>query len=96
MLTYADVCRRMLTYATQVASAKQRLEEGLPPTEDAGTQFTCFTGTKVQILKQRLEEGLPPTEDAGPQSACFTGTKVQILTQKMQSLLALLVQKYKY
>ena len=32
----------------------------------AGTQFTCFTGTKVQIPEE------------GTQFTCFTGTKVQI------------------
>jgi hypothetical protein len=26
-----------------------------PPVEGAGTQFTCFTSTKVQILTQRAE-----------------------------------------
>ena len=42
---------------------------------DTGTQFTCFTGTKVQL----------PTQKAmlGAQFVCFTGTKVQILTQKL-------------
>jgi hypothetical protein len=37
-----------------------------------GTQFTCFTGTKLLILTQ-------PT-----QFTCFTGTKLQILTQLRQ------------
>ncbi len=34
----------------------------------AGTQFTCFTRTKVQIL-------------TGPQFTCFTSTRVQTLTR---------------
>ena len=40
-----------------------------------GTQFTCFTGTKIQILTQSGRQ-------QGTQFTCFTGTKVQILTQK--------------
>ena len=57
-------------------------------------QFSCCTSTKVQILAQ---------------FACFTSTKVQRLTRKLagdeveprthapnKTLLALLVQKYKY
>jgi hypothetical protein len=53
----------------------------------AGSQFTCFTGTKVQILTQlphtcrRCRASswrLPPA--TGTQFTCFTGTKVQILT----------------
>jgi hypothetical protein len=42
---------------------------------DPGTQFTCFTGTKVQLLTQKAL--------LGAQFVCFTGTKVQILTQKL-------------
>ena len=53
-----------------------------------GTQFTCFTSTKVQILTQLARDrthflisspshgGAPPT--LGTQFTCFTGTKVQI------------------
>ncbi len=41
-----------------------------------GTQFTCFTGTKVQILTP--------------------GQKPGATLKKVLSLLALLVQKYKY
>ena len=44
-----------------------------------GTQFTCFTSTKVQILT--LEELRARQADARlPQFTCFTGTKVPILT----------------
>ncbi len=43
----------------------------------AGTQFTCFTSTKVQILTQKLGQGL----EAG-----FTSTKVQILTRETWQL----------
>ena len=67
----------------------------------AGAQFTCFTGTKLQILTLRthfyinsnsnMYEGRPClvfTLDDG-KVAVFSGTPVL-------SLLALLVQKYKY
>ncbi len=83
-----------------------------------GPQFTCFTGTKVQILALRELVEMSKRSGGGPQFTCFTGTKVRILTQllaqlsrrscwsyihthcasrrKVLSLLALLVQKYKY
>ena len=67
--------------------------------EPIGTQFTCFTSTKVQTLPQ-----LPMTsvwlidpasnmliavpggaEGPGTQFTCFTGTNVQILTQLRQA-----------
>ncbi len=56
----------------------------------SGTQFTCFTGTKVQILiqkeltgsSQRGRQGTRRHCQTGTQFTCFTGTKVQILTQK--------------
>jgi hypothetical protein len=55
------------------------------PQEILGTQFTCFTGTKVQILthaKSTSTDAAHPQEILGTQFTCFTGTKVQILTQK--------------
>jgi hypothetical protein len=61
----------------------------------AGSQFTCFTSTKVQILTPEAlcvavtfgarvcgKETLPP----GTQFTCFTSTKVQILTARLSSL----------
>ena len=49
-----------------------------------GTQFTCFTATKVQILCTYGHCLTPtrrsPTTTLPPQFACFTGTKVQIFT----------------
>jgi hypothetical protein len=72
----------------------------------AGTQFTCFTGTKVQILTplRRLliaricaagaRRGR--VHRAGTQFTSFTGTKVQILTQLRQHpLLAKVPSEYK-
>jgi hypothetical protein len=48
------------------------------------SEFTCFTGTKVQMLTQKallyFACGAPPPNFA--EFTCFTGTKVQILTQK--------------
>jgi hypothetical protein len=50
-----------------------------------GTQFTRFTGTKVQIMTQKtLIARVPPV-------VLFKSHDAQVL-----SLLALLVQKYKY
>ncbi len=51
----------------------------------AGTQFTCFTGTKVQILQGNSAVALSvaagvSVKPAGTQFTCFTGTKVQLLT----------------
>ena len=51
-----------------------------------GTQFTCFTGTKVQILTQlRTECFFARRARAGAYNSAntdsFTGTKVQILTE---------------
>jgi hypothetical protein len=47
----------------------------------AGTQFTCFTSSKVQILTQKtlLAAQTPRTPT---QFTCFTSTKVQVLTRK--------------
>ena len=51
------------------------------------SQFTGFTGTKVQILTQKAALVVPDDALAGStrrlsgiQFTCFTGTKVQILT----------------
>jgi hypothetical protein len=53
----------------------------------AGTQFTCFTGTKVQILTQKavvalaagagigVARSLDDYHHIGTQFTCFTGTK---------------------
>jgi hypothetical protein len=49
-----------------------------------GTQFTCFTGTKVQILKNRwgsLAATVSARKGEGTQFTCFTGAKVKILTR---------------
>jgi hypothetical protein len=58
----------------------------------AGTQFTCFTRTKVQILSDQgismmLDDVKDDAEDdaaAGTQITCFTSTKEQILTQMIR------------
>jgi uncharacterized protein YcbX len=56
--------------------------------EGAGSQFSCFIGTKVQILSQKALQGLAKSEKKRD-FTCFTGTKVQILTQRaLQGLLA--------
>ncbi len=79
----------MLTYAGSRGDRK-----AAAPADDAGacgisvrvvqgTQFTCITGTKVQILLQHLQ-----TMQELVESVC--------VSFKVLSLLALLVQKYKY
>jgi len=53
------------------------------------TQFTCFTGTKVQILTLRacrrqgsaIRSARGALFDTGTKFTCFTGTKIQILTR---------------
>jgi hypothetical protein len=47
------------------------------------TQFTCFTGTKVQILTPEAPARVEQVPL--PQFTCFTGTKVQILTLRVWS-----------
>jgi hypothetical protein len=47
--------------------------------DGAGTQFTCFTRTKVRILTERSMWIAAGTEFTG-----FTGTKVQILALQAQ------------
>jgi hypothetical protein len=49
-----------------------------------GTQFTCFTGTKVLILRQKA---LPVLHHA-------EATRQKAALGALRSLLALLVQKY--
>ena len=56
-----------------------------------GTQFTCFTGTKVQILTPNARLSSPETE-AEEDKSWFT----RVEEHQVLSLLALLVQKYKY
>ena len=52
----------------------------------AGTQFTCFTGKKVQILthegclRHTRASQLQQQLQASSEFTCLTGTKVQILT----------------
>jgi hypothetical protein len=82
MLTYADGQVYMsplnVTRALAGRSGVFTLKAfALSADASKGTQFTCFTGTKVQILTQRREQRSHFT--------CFTGTKVQILTQKALS-----------
>jgi hypothetical protein len=58
MLTYADVCSRMLTYADVCSELAAPSEKPLPLSDrdsdyypGGGTQFTSFTGPKVQYKK---------------------------------------------
>jgi hypothetical protein len=75
-----------------------------PPTDNAGTKFTCFTSTKVQVLIPAMAAALtPPIGNAGLSLHALLVQKLQILTpalgarwQQVLSLLALLVHKYKY
>ena len=51
---YADVCRHVLTYDDACTICRRRQKplhhHPLLPLGRRGTQFTCFTSTKVQIL----------------------------------------------
>jgi hypothetical protein len=69
-----------------------------------GTQFTCFTGTKVQILTHEalLARGRPQAPSAaappllqtpGTRFTCFTGTKVQILIQHLRLSLSSAIER---
>jgi hypothetical protein len=48
--------------------------------EIGGTQFTCFTSTKVRILTPVVDK---TCEIGGTQCTCFTSTRIRILTQKL-------------
>jgi elongation factor 3 len=66
-----------------------------------GTEFTCFTGTKVQILTQKalLEPGLlDGVKSKGKAIIKMDKCTYQYPTKVLAllALLALLVQKYKY
>ncbi len=67
------------------AAAAMQLTCREPHARGPGTQFTCFTSTKVQILCAGLY-----VQDVltGTQFTCFTSTKVQILTHAPQGLAA--------
>ena len=93
--------------ATRHAACARHACRHVPPLR--GAQFTCFTSTKViALLVQRSTacacRHVPPLRDT--QFTRFTSTPVQILTHKalvsarrsgwVRSLLALLVQQYKY
>jgi hypothetical protein len=58
-----------------------------------GTQFACFTGTKVQILTQQR----PPEAQRRRALADETSAKIEAAQERLEVLsylLALLVQKY--
>ena len=62
--------------------ADPSLFRGQEAAETPGTQFTCFTNTKVQTLTQKLATRAS-SERPGNQFTCFTSKKVKILTQKL-------------
>jgi hypothetical protein len=59
-----------------------------------GTQFTCFTGTKVQILTHPIRSGVEAIVDV---DSWHPGRVIAVGGggSKVLSLLALLVRKYK-
>ena len=68
----------------------------------SGTQFTCFTNTKVQILtpeelRARLDASIK-AGDAGAAAAIASALTADKINAQLQalSLLALLVHKYRY
>jgi hypothetical protein len=62
-----------------------RIANKLLHVQDAGTHFTCFTGSLLALLVVqrggRIANKLLHVQDAGTHFTCFTGTKAQILTQ---------------
>ena len=83
----AGRARRLSSGGAQDLAARER------PRRRAGTQFTCFTGTKVQILTL-LE---PQAQAASRERQCLEVEALLIRRERqVLSLLALPVQKYKY
>jgi hypothetical protein len=52
-------------------------------TSAVGTQFTCFTSTRVQILTVEASPSSPNGNES--QFTCFTSTKVRMLTHLASS-----------
>jgi hypothetical protein len=72
---------------------------------EAGAQFTCFTGTRVQILTQLVRRARLRKRLRGSRCSVYllywyqstnTDAAVAVARKQVLSLLALLVAKYKY
>jgi hypothetical protein len=95
-LAYADACciqvlTRLFYYLPQCALAANVIVAalGLVDLHEPGSQFTCFTSTKVQILAANVivaALGLVDLHEPGSHFTCFTSTKVQILTPRARGL----------
>ncbi len=87
----------MLVMTTERQTQARAAAQGAGEDPYAGTQFTCFTGTKVQILiywykstntdaAVELVALFHASLGAGNLLPCFTSTKVQILTLRGRRL----------
>jgi hypothetical protein len=88
MLTYADVCSGASGGAG--VATYDRAEVALANSTLRGTQFTCFTGTKVQILTL-----LRAANGYGVQMRHDSNVTLKHCVLYLNNM-ALLVQKYKY
>ena len=88
MLTYADVCGRMLTYAAQRCKVQARLRQSIPRARQPPLLRRTPQGTHSLYLLYWYESTNTDAEGAAEMAlrfthfTCFTGTKVPILTQK--------------
>ena len=81
--------------AIDTERAKSILRESFGGLRLPGNQFTCLTGTEVQILTPTCLPGTSCRETAGG-AAVLEYLTAGGTNSKVLSLLALLVQKYKY
>jgi hypothetical protein len=65
-------------YTTRSDRERERTHASQRETEFAGTQFTCFTGTKVQI---RTQERMPALGEATHSSAAGSASVFVLMCQ---------------
>ncbi len=90
----ADELRAIMVQRRRREIERQRKELARRAAQQAGTQFTCFTGTNVQTLTLRAPQTWTSSCSA---RSCRPRRAERVLRYSIYpSLLALLVQKYKY
>jgi hypothetical protein len=72
--TILSVLMQLRTSAIEIPQVEEPLNPSLPLRQLGGTQFTCFTGTKVQILTQKalLECGTDAVRPLDRDSSAYT------------------------
>jgi hypothetical protein len=72
--TILSVLMQLRTSAIEIPQVEEPLNPSLPLRQLSGTQFTCFTGTKVQILTQKalLECGTDAVRPLDRDSSAYT------------------------